>query len=83
MLRSQRLLLDGQRALVERLGLAVLALGVVERRSLVFRAGLQTTGTGSDFARHQCAGLRCAPATTWGLATTPDSLNQPGPLFPW
>ncbi len=30
------------------------------------RAGLQTTGTGSDLARHQCAGLRCAPATTWG-----------------
>ncbi len=38
------------------------------------RAGLQTTGTGSDPARHQCAGLRCAPATTGGLATTPDSL---------
>ncbi len=44
------------------------------------RAGLQTTGTGSDLARHQCAGLRCAPATTWGLATTPDSLIKGGPL---
>ncbi len=42
------------------------------------RAGLQTTGTG--LARHQCAGLRCAPATTWGLATTPDSLIKGGPL---
>ncbi len=38
------------------------------------RAGLQTAGTGGDLARHQCAGLRCAPATTGGLATTPDSL---------
>ena len=31
-------------------------------------------GHGIDLARHQCAGLRCAPAATWGLATTPDSL---------
>ncbi len=44
------------------------------------RAGLQTTGTGGDLARHQCAGLRCAPATTGGLATTPDSLIKGGPL---
>ncbi len=42
-------------------------------------AGLQTTGTGSDLARHQCAGLRCTSATTWGLATTPDSLIRGGP----
>ncbi len=39
-------------------------------------------------ARHQCAGLRCAPAPTWGLATTPGSLRKGGPLrsgwsWPW
>ncbi len=34
----------------------------------------------SDLARHQCAGLRCAPVTTWRLATTPDSLIKGGPL---
>ncbi len=27
-----------------------------------------------SWARHQCAGLRCAPATTGGLARSPDSL---------
>ncbi len=37
-------------------------------------------GTGTGLARHQCAGLRRAPATTWGLATTPDSLIKAGPL---
>ena len=42
--------------------------------------GLQTTGTGSGLARHRCTGLRYAPATTWGLATTPDSLIKGGPL---
>ena len=36
--------------------------------------------TCSDLARYQCAELRCAPATTWGLATTPDSLINSGPL---
>ena len=44
------------------------------------RPPLQTTGAGSDLARHQCTGLRCTPATTWGLATTPDSLTKGGPL---
>ncbi len=37
-------------------------------------------GHGSDLARHQCAGLRCTPATTWGLATPPDSLIKGEPL---
>ena len=31
---------------------------------------------------YQRAGLRWAPATTWGLATTPDSLINGGPLRP-
>ncbi len=44
------------------------------------RVGLQATGTGSNLARYQCAGLRCAPATTWGLATAPDSLIKGGSL---
>ncbi len=41
-------------------------------------AGLQSTVTGSDLARHQFAGLRCIPVTKWGLATTPDSLIKSG-----
>ena len=36
--------------------------------------------TGNDLARHQCNRLRRAPATTWGLAATPDSLIKGGPL---
>ncbi|MCH8098481.1 MAG: hypothetical protein IID53_15585 [Proteobacteria bacterium] len=37
-------------------------------------------GHGGDLARRQCAELRCTPATTWGLATTPDSLIKGEPL---
>ena len=39
----------------------------------------QTIGTGSDLARHQCAGLRYAPATIWGLAKgSPDQGQDAG-----
>ena len=60
-------------------GLALYILVVVEgtlyaRGPPAHLGPLQTTGTGSDLARHQCAGLCCAPATTWRLVTTPDSL---------